>query len=356
MKKQIQHTINRYLFDGERYDGANLFIMQYDALPSRVALAGVDGKCICKMMEAEFKESIRERLVFSELGDRARKEQSDTSYYLLDGRLLVEVGSDRCFIFYTAESDQAVFWRLKQRLQRVARQAKRRPLEMNMISQGRFGLYLKRLEVKRSRLQIGMYYNDDFGPVDELIRKRLNGKRDKGIVLLHGAPGTGKTSYLRHLMGKIRKRVLYISPENAGRIASPEFIELLSDYPECVLIIEDAEQIIMQRQGGGESGVSNLLNLSDGLLSDFLNVQLICTFNSALSAVDEALLRKGRLIARYEFGKLTVEKAQRLSDTLGFQTLIDKPMTVAEIANQNEFETVPSQRRFIGFRRELLEQ
>ena len=63
---------------------------------------------------------------------------------------------------------------------------------------------------------------------------------------------------------------------------NPEFIDLLIDNPNAVLIIEDAENIIMDRKINNNSSVSNLLNISDGLLSDCLNVQIICTFNSAL--------------------------------------------------------------------------
>jgi ATP-dependent 26S proteasome regulatory subunit len=128
------------------------------------------------------------------------------------------------------------------------------------------------------------------------------------------------------------------------------------DNPNSVLVIEDAENIIMQRQPGCDSAVSTLLNISDGLLSDFLNVQVICTFNSALSVVDEALLRKGRLIARYEFGRLSLEKAQRLSLHLGNTTVISRPMTIAEIANQHEAAATQPARGLIGFRRELKEE
>jgi hypothetical protein len=42
--------------------------------------------------------------------------------------------------------------------------------------------------------------------------------------------------------------------------------------------------------------------------------------NLGLSKVDSALMRKGRLIAKYEFKALEVAKAQQLSDKLGFQT------------------------------------
>jgi ATP-dependent 26S proteasome regulatory subunit len=114
-------------------------------------------------------------------------------------------------------------------------------------------------------------------------------------------------------------------------------------------VIEDAENIIMDRKTTGNSSVSNLLNLSDGLLADCMNVQVVCTFNSDLSQVDSALMRKGRLIAKYEFGKLSVSKAQSLSGKQGFNTLIHQPMTIAEIMNQHEpsFEKVEIP---IGFR------
>ena len=191
--------------------------------------------------------------------------------------------------------------------------AKKEPLEINLIVQSKNRLELKAMEIKRTKLDLDLFYEDDFKETDEMIRKRLNQKKDKGIVLLHGLPGTGKTTYLRYLVGKIKKRVLFLSPTVAGNLMNPEFIELLIDNPNTVLIIEDAENIIKDRKYNESSSVSNLLNISDGLLADFLNVQLICTFNSSLTMIDSALMRKGRLIAKYEFGKLGVAKAQRLS-------------------------------------------
>jgi hypothetical protein len=111
----------------------------------------------------------------------------------------------------------------------------------------------------------------------------------------------------------------------------------------------------MDRKANQNSSVSNLLNISDGLLADFLNVQLICTFNSSLTTVDSALMRKGRLIAKYEFGKLSVRKAQRLSDRLGYRNLIIKPMTIAELTNPADIDYKTERTEIIGFKRQLIE-
>ena len=135
---------------------------------------------------------------------------------------------------------------------------------------------------------------------------------------------------------------------------NPEFMDLLLDNPNSVLVIEDAENIIMERRYSSHSSVSNLLNISDGLLSDCLNVQIICTFNSAIEMVDTALLRKGRLIARYEFGKLEPQKATALSKHLGVEKEYHLPASLAEITNPGSVVHETIRKQTIGFRRELV--
>ena len=103
----------------------------------------------------------------------------------------------------------------------------------------------------------------------------------------------------------------------AESIVSPEFVPFLMENKDCVLIIEDAEKVIGDRQSSGSSvGVSNLLNLSDGILGDILNIHIIATFNMDKEKIDSALLRKGRLIAEHKFGKLTVDETNKLLKNL----------------------------------------
>ncbi len=165
----------------------------------------------------------------------------------------------------------------------------------------------------------------------------------KGLVLFHGLPGTGKTYYIRHLLKKMAsgsKVVIYIPPNMVDHLVEPSFMTFLADEVKswndegkfCVLLIEDAEPLLAKRQEGVRiQGVTNLLNMSDGILNDMLNMQIICTFNVDLKKLDSALLRPGRLIARKEFKALSELDANILAQRLGIKHHFKKPMTLSEI-------------------------
>lgn len=212
------------------------------------------------------------------------------------------------------------------------------------------GYYLAPFSISSNMESPLDYYNDDLEGVNELIKNTLNQVGGKGLVMLHGTPGTGKTSYIKYLTTQISKRMIYLSPDMAPLISTPEFLSMIKEYPNSVIILEDAESIIAQRQGGQNSAVSNLLNLTDGILADCLKIQVICTFNTNLNNIDSALLRQGRLIARYEFKPLMKIKAQALSNKLGFTTIIQSDINLNEVVNQNtEFDFQLKKDSKIGF-------
>lgn len=175
----------------------------------------------------------------------------------------------------------------------------------------------------------------------ELMGRFNNGT--KGLVLFHGLPGTGKTYYIRHLlreMANSKKEVIYMPPNMVDHLTDPAFMTFLSgevrdwssDGKFCVLLIEDAEPLLAKRQEGVRiQGVTNLLNMTDGLLNDMLNLQIICTFNVDLKKLDSALLRPGRLIARKEFKALNELDANLLAQRLGIKHHFKKSATLGEI-------------------------
>lgn len=341
------------MFDNYFLSIRMLYLTNFNKMPNRLYVGKVDGEKGFTAFKEQFAELITDTHRYSWYDHDKKKIEFSRTVFVLNNNSVIQFGNDYCEILHDGEHDEFVEQIIAFTKKHKEKQ-RRKPLEINLIVRNSDGLKIKAVEIKRTKLDLDLFYEDDFKHVDETIQKRLTNMKDKGIVLLHGLPGTGKTTYLRYLIGKIKKRLLFLSPNVAGNLMDPEFIELLIDHPNTVVIIEDAENIIMDRTTSKDSSVSNLLNISDGLLADFLNVQLICTFNSSLTLVDSALMRKGRLIAKYEFGKLGVTKAQRLSNHLGFDNVINKPMTVAEISNQHEKNFDTKQVNVIGFRREEL--
>lgn len=341
------------VFDKHFLNSKSLYLYRFNQLPNLHFINGIEGEKAYKAFKETFADLIVSEYKYRSYQEKKKRFRFDETFFILKNNCIVELDS-YCEILHDGNQDRFID-QCTALMNQFRERKKRDPFEINLIVKGSYGLELKSMEIKRTKLDLGLFYEDDFKEIDNIIQKRLNQKNDKGIVLLHGLPGTGKTTYLRYLVGKVKKRVLFLSPNVASNLMDPDFIDLLIDNPNTVVIVEDAENIIMDRRASGSSAVSNLLNISDGLLADFLNVQLICTFNSAVTMVDSALMRKGRLIAKYEFGKLCAEKAQRLSDHLKFDTIINRAMTVAEISNQNEKEAKAKQVEVIGFRTAVMQ-
>lgn len=208
---------------------------------------------------------------------------------------------------------------------------------------------------KKSGTIIEDNYNDDFKEINNRIIKKLNNKDKTGLFIFNGEPGTGKTQYVRYLSSVIDRNIIFVPPDMVNIITDPSFIPFLLNNPDCVLVIEDAESALQERNNGGRTGnISNVLNMTDGLLSDCVNISIVVTFNTDFKNLDKALLRKGRLLESYEFGKLSTNKAQKLMNKLGHNVKVNKPMTLADIYFYEDYNNNSNygNKKVSGFRKE----
>ncbi len=189
---------------------------------------------------------------------------------------------------------------------------------------------------------LDLNYGEGFSKFNDELMQRFR-TETKGLVLFHGEPGTGKTYYIRHLLRSMvanKKIVIYMPPNMVDHMVEPGFMTFISQTVDsytrsgqfCVLLIEDAEPLLASRSSDTRiQGVTNLLNMTDGLLNDMLKLQIICTFNVNLKKLDKALLRPGRLLARKEFKALPQLEANILASRLGVKHTFTKAATIAEI-------------------------
>lgn len=191
-------------------------------------------------------------------------------------------------------------------------------------------------------------YNDDL-PYEKICQF-LDQKDESGLMIFRGDPGTGKTYFIRHLITNFKKHHFLVLGESClAYINDPSFIKMLMKFENSIVILEDCEKVLMERQRGGNELISTLLNITSGLLGDSLNVRVIATFNAKVESVDPAILRKGRMKVDYEFTKLSKEKTYALGQKLGKDVKEGESLTLADIYNYDDQNSFRAEKKKIGF-------
>ena len=202
------------------------------------------------------------------------------------------------------------------------------------------GLATEELEFDKFDLKIKENYNDDM-PYDDIV-KLINSDNHE-LILLDGKPGTGKTSLIKHLMAVAKNKFLYIDSSLLIGLDPSKFIEFLLYYRNSVVVLEDCEKILSEREGGNPF-MGALLNLTDGIIGETVKAKFICSFNCKEDKIDQALLRKGRMSLKYTFNELSLEKTKALMPEA------TKPMVLAEIYHKDKKNVVGERpKRKIGF-------
>jgi len=271
-----------------------------------------------------------------------------------DDPLYMYVDSDEAIFYYNSvdEKDPDSTIHLLISLLKGCIESATQKNKIYVVYQGQAGFEKTGFDVKKIKVDLDDNYNDGFPEVSAEIVKGLNDKKKSNLVILRGSPGTGKTTYIRYLTSKIKKNIIFISPDMVDHITDPSFIPFLIKNSDAVLIIEDGEPAVGERDVNGRTdAVSNILNLTDGLLSDCLNISIVVTLNTDNKDIDPALERKGRLLKHYTFEKLSQLKSIALLNKLGTDNVeVKGPMSLADIYYyRTENGKGQTERRKVGF-------
>lgn len=324
------------------------YLLKYDTLPSKLSLSGtLFDLSIIDMIKSEmgFKEEIK----ISSENKRCEK-NNETLLSLDEKNIFIKIYSGRSSllnnfcsldILYSIDDGSLDSQLEISKFENYKRTKKRSNIQLVKSEMGHLDTEDYDLDIQKMDLELN--YGSGFLRVHNTIVEKLNTNRGKGIILLHGDPGTGKTSYIKYLTSLItEKDILFIPPSMAEMLSEPSIIPFLMDHKNSILIIEDAERVIADREGkGSPAGVSNILNLTDGILGDCLSIQILATFNMKREKIDPALLRKGRLIAEHKFEKLSIENSNKLLESLQKEHTVSESTSLADLyhIDVEEFKT-----------------
>lgn len=159
------------------------------------------------------------------------------------------------------------------------------------------------------------------------VREFLNARTwylDRGIpyrrgYLLHGPPGTGKTSFVQALAGTLDFNIAMLSLSQRGLTDDLLNHLLLNIPPRTVVLLEDADAAFSNRrqaESDGYSGAnvtySGLLNALDGVAS--AEERIIFMTTNHIERLDDALIRPGRVDMTVHLGNATEWQMEKLWD------------------------------------------
>lgn len=185
-------------------------------------------------------------------------------------------------------------------------------------------------------------------PLDDIIDDIKSDK--SGLIIFNSKPGAGKSSLIKYLSQELQDKTFYfLNNNNIHILSNPEFTTFcLSTLKDCILVLEDCEKALTSRDVNKGFDISNILNITDGIMGDLLNLKIIATLNTT-DKLDTALLRKGRLIRQVEFNPLSTTQVSNLSKSLGIKIDNPKEMMLCDVYNYENSGTEVKQVTKIGF-------
>lgn len=219
---------------------------------------------------------------------------------------------------------------------KVAPKKKPRAGSLYVLSVGSKGPRLKSIAMFEDKLERANYTSKVLEKYDDSVRTLGSENPSGRLLIVHGPPGTGKTFMVRGMIRELDKstKCVLVPAHFIPSFTDPMFGSMLLRHKKrTILIIEDADMLLVKRGSDNMSAIHAMLNLADGMFGAIADVRIVCTTNARQLELDPAIGRRMRLIDSIEVPKLPAEHATRRLEQLrpGSLSEFDKPTTLADV-------------------------
>lgn len=254
------------------------------------------------------------------INDRVLSEIKDNilvSYVILDKNSDNSIITDITF-FYKESNDLVDIYNIIDNLEEYSIDDIEYSEEKNglgIISIKENTLNISKIELDNN-IDINLYYSKETAKNINKFLKKIK-KTKKGISVFYGDRGTGKTSIIKKISSELNKNVFFI-PNNLidQTILNPEFINFLTKYKDCVLVIDDFE-IIIDNFNRYNSAINSINQITESLLSELVDVNIILIFNTDNISEIPEITESNNLIDIIKFNYLNPEESNNLANILG---------------------------------------
>jgi hypothetical protein len=211
--------------------------------------------------------------------------------------------------------------------------------KLNTIGLSVNGLEIEPINLKEENDNVDLFYSTS---TFKSVTKAIKGikKAEKGLTLLYGERGTGKTSVINHIASKLDRIVIFIpSSMIEHTINNPEFRKFIKKYEKPILVLDDCEVFFNDTYSKTSPLAINILQMVDGFLSDTMNVNIIAIMNvEDEDEIDPSLLECNNLIEVIEFEPLSEEESNDLAKHIGSNKKYKNKTKVIDIIKKRNSE------------------
>lgn len=207
--------------------------------------------------------------------------------------------------------------------------------KFNIVTLTSDGLQLEPIDLIDADYEnIELYFNKRIIQQSNNLIKSIQ-KNKKGLTIIYGERGLGKTTLSNWISSKLDKITIFISSDMIDIINTSDFKNLIKKNKNSMIIIDDSEIYFSSNYTKSNILTNSILQMVDGVASDMNNIHIIVILNKKnIGDIDPVLLDCNNIIDTILVNRLDDSKVDKLCSHLKLKNKLKNPRLVDVIKNK----------------------